>query len=443
MNQLKNLLSSGNSERNRQATKGGSYSLAVTAVVLAILVVVNIFVSALPTHLTRYDISSSQLYSITSNTKAVVNALEQDVSIYWIVQSGAEDPVIENLLGKYQSLSDHIAVAKKNPDVYPAFAEQYTDEVVQNNSLVVECGDKHRYIGIDDIYLGEINIYSGTYNASDFDGEGAITSAIDYVTSEEYPQVYILEGHGEAELPASFAEQIEKENEQLKNGPGFSVPPELDKRCMASIKKACRRRRSGQLGRKAYGVLSKVAVVVLVVLVLFTSAYAAFPNVRASTLNLLVQISDVSAEMIFENANAESSENGDSNGLISDGTIELNSVILPELITDKYQVADMGSDRLSSWASFSSQDGGLISIDVRNGADSVLDINTENALQINEIKRDDFSGIIVFFDGGYITAGIADQANGKFIILNFDGISYDSAELIIDELINVNMEGQK
>ena len=58
MNQLKNLLSSGNSERNRQATKGGSYSLAVTAVVLAILVVVNIFVSALPTHLTRYDISS-------------------------------------------------------------------------------------------------------------------------------------------------------------------------------------------------------------------------------------------------------------------------------------------------------------------------------------------------------------------------------------------------
>ncbi|MFR1480006.1 MAG: hypothetical protein ACLSB9_32205 [Hydrogeniiclostridium mannosilyticum] len=126
MNQLKNLLSSGNSERNRQATKGGSYSLAVTAVVLAILVVVNIFVSALPTHLTRYDISSSQLYSITSNTKAVVNALEQDVSIYWIVQSGAEDPVIENLLTNTQSVTT--LQWRKNPDVYPAFAEQYTDE---------------------------------------------------------------------------------------------------------------------------------------------------------------------------------------------------------------------------------------------------------------------------------------------------------------------------
>ncbi|MCI5648729.1 MAG: GldG family protein [Fusicatenibacter sp.] len=43
-------------------------------------------------------------------------------------------------------------------------------------------------------------------------GEGAITSAIDYVTSEEHPQLYLLEGHGEAELSKVFSEQIEKEN---------------------------------------------------------------------------------------------------------------------------------------------------------------------------------------------------------------------------------------
>ena len=44
-------------------------------------------------------------------------------------------------------------------------------------------------------------------------------------------------------------EQIEKENEQLKNGPGFSVPPELDKRCMASIKKACKKYKAGETKR--------------------------------------------------------------------------------------------------------------------------------------------------------------------------------------------------
>ena len=193
------------------AFMGGSYSLAMTAVVLAILVVVNIMAGALPSSLTQYDISAAQLYSITSNTKVVVNALEKDVTIYWIVQSDMEDDVIENLLSKYESLSDHIEVVKKNPDVFPTFAEQYTDEDVYNNSLVVECGEKYRYISYNDIYLTEMDMTSYSYDMS-FDGEGAITSAIDYVVNEEQPQIYMLEGHGEAELPETFSNQLQKEN---------------------------------------------------------------------------------------------------------------------------------------------------------------------------------------------------------------------------------------
>lgn len=201
----------GQAAKNRIALQGGSYSIIITAVVLAILIAVNVLVSALPTTLTKYDISSTKLYSITSNTKVVVNALEEDVTIYWIVQSGEEDAVIENLLNKYDSLSDHISVVKKNPDVYPTFAEQYTDETVQNNSLVVECGERSRFIGYDDIYVQEADMYSYSYNTS-FDGEGAITSAIDYVVTEDLPQLYVLEGHGEQELPSTFSDQIEKEN---------------------------------------------------------------------------------------------------------------------------------------------------------------------------------------------------------------------------------------
>ncbi len=201
--------------RSRVALQGGAYSLIITAIVLALLVVVNVFASALPSTLTKYDISASQLYSVTSNTKAVVNALTQDVTIYWIVQADQEDQILENLLDKYESLSDHIQVVKKNPDVYPTFAQQYTDETVENNSLVVEAGDRYRYIALDDIYLYETDMYSYTTYLDSFDGEGAITSAIDYVVSEELPQIYLLEGHGEAELPATFSDQIEKENMEL------------------------------------------------------------------------------------------------------------------------------------------------------------------------------------------------------------------------------------
>ncbi len=201
--------------KNRIALQGGAYSLVITAIVLAILVAVNILVSALPKNVTQHDISSTKLYSVTSNTKVVVNALDQDVTIYWIVQSDKEDDVIENLLDKYASLSKHIKVEKKNPDIYPTFAEQYTSETVQNNSLVVECGDRSRFIGYDDIYLMEANMNEYSYDTS-FDGEGAITSAIDYVVNEEQPKIYLLEGHGETELPEIFREQMEKENMELE-----------------------------------------------------------------------------------------------------------------------------------------------------------------------------------------------------------------------------------
>jgi ABC-2 type transport system permease protein len=146
-----------------------------------------------------------------------VNNLTQDVTIYWIVQSNEEDDIIENLLEKYDSLSDHIEVVKKNPDVYPTFAAQYTDETVANNSLVVECGDRNRYIAYSDIYLAEYDTssyyYTGSYSASySFDGEGAITSAIDYVVNEDQPKIYTLEGHGESDLPSTLSDQIAKSN---------------------------------------------------------------------------------------------------------------------------------------------------------------------------------------------------------------------------------------
>lgn len=105
-------------------------------------------------------------------------------------------------------------MVKKNPDVYPTFAAQYTDETVYNNSLVVECGSKSRYIAYDDIYLQEVDYTTYSY-ATSFDGEGAITSAIDYVVSDELPQLYVLEGHGEAELSAVFSDQLTKENVEV------------------------------------------------------------------------------------------------------------------------------------------------------------------------------------------------------------------------------------
>lgn len=143
--------------RNRQAlstrtAKVGGYSFVLSLVVLGILIAVNVLAEKLPSSWTQFDISAAQLYSLTADTKVVATNLDQDVTIYWITQAGKEDEVIQRLLDRYADLSDHITVVKKDPDVYPTFAQQYTDEQVTNNSLVVEAGDKSRYIAYSDIY---------------------------------------------------------------------------------------------------------------------------------------------------------------------------------------------------------------------------------------------------------------------------------------------------
>ncbi len=211
MKSIKDLFKKKKKVNSKIALQGGSYTITISAIVLAILVVVNVLFSKLPSTVTSYDISASQLYSITSSTKVVVNNLEKDVTIYWVVQADKEDSVIENLLDKYESLSSHISVVKKNPDTYPTFTSEYTSETVANNSLIVECGDKYRYIAYSDIYLTDVDYTTYSYSYS-FDGEGAVTSAISYVTSDDNPKVYLLQGHGESDLPSEFSKQVSKQN---------------------------------------------------------------------------------------------------------------------------------------------------------------------------------------------------------------------------------------
>lgn len=195
----------------------GGYSVAATAIVLAIAVAVNLFAGALPASITQFDTTANQVFTVSEQTEALVSGLEEEVTIYWIVRSGYEESYIDTLLDQYKALSDKIKVVKKDPDVNPTFAESYTDSLTEN-SLVVESGSKSRYVDYNDIFVMdyEAYYYYGEQNWS-FYGESEVTSAIDYVISEDLPKVYVLTGHGEASIPTTFSTAVEKENIELED----------------------------------------------------------------------------------------------------------------------------------------------------------------------------------------------------------------------------------
>ena len=199
-----------------RAVRVGGYSIAATAFVLAIVIVINLLVAALPSRMLKYDITENKVYSISEQTKTTVQSLKQDVTVYWILSEGEEDSYVRSLLELVQEYGKHIKVVRKDTSVDPRFAEAYTTaaDTVYGNSLIVECGEKYRFLNYSgDIYTYDYADYytTGTYTQY-FNGEGALTSAIDYVTSPELPKMYCLTGHGETELSTAFSTAVKNQN---------------------------------------------------------------------------------------------------------------------------------------------------------------------------------------------------------------------------------------
>mgnify|MGYP000788824272 FL=1 len=108
-------------------------------------------------------------------------------------------------------------MVKKDPVVNPKFVSEYTSEDISANSLIVVCGDRNKVIDYQNIYEASLDYTTYSYQTTGFDGEGQITSAIAYVTSEDLPILYTLEGHGEKELGSAIKEGIEKSNIQINS----------------------------------------------------------------------------------------------------------------------------------------------------------------------------------------------------------------------------------
>ena len=201
---------------NIKYIKNGSYSMAVSAIFIVIVVVINLIVNAVPSKYSEIDVSDQKLFSIGKQTEKFLKNLDKDVTIYQVAASGSEDETIKKLLQKYEETSDHIKAEQKDPVVNPKFTSEYTDKQVTSNSLIVTCGDRSKIVDYNDIYESSVDYTTYSYTTTGFDGEGQITSAISYVTSENLPVLYTLDGHGEKALDPTIQEDIEKANIEIR-----------------------------------------------------------------------------------------------------------------------------------------------------------------------------------------------------------------------------------
>lgn len=193
----------------------GAYSTGMVVVAVAVAVVVNVILGELPTTWTNLDVTSEKLYSLTDQTKDYLDTIQEDVTIYVIVAEDSQDATLGQTLKKYDDYSKHIKVEYVDPSVNPRFYKDYTDSI-NMNSLIVVSDKRNKVVDYADIYETsyDYNYSTGGYsaNTTGYDGEGQITSALDYVLSDHMPKVYMTEGHGEYTFGAAFTDALKKEN---------------------------------------------------------------------------------------------------------------------------------------------------------------------------------------------------------------------------------------
>lgn len=200
--------------------KHGLYTAAVSALVIAIVVVFNLVLGSLPDGTLEYDISEKDIYTVTQQSVDFLSALDKDISIVVLAQNAAIDEHILKFINNYAKLSGHITLQFIDPVLNPTALETYG---AQENNIVVSCADtnKTRTLNLGGVYGYEDGLilydaqslyYYNQYSPVAIDAEGQLTSAINYVTSEATNKLYLLDGHGESALGTTATDAISKSN---------------------------------------------------------------------------------------------------------------------------------------------------------------------------------------------------------------------------------------
>ena len=205
------------SSANGRVFRNGLYSTAILAAAIVLAVLVNLLVGAIPSKYTELDLSEAKMYTLSDSSRKLVQGMDQDVTIYYLCETGSEDAILTKLLDHYAEESNHLRWEQKDPALYPTFAAQYGASDAAAGSLIVVSGDDSVVLDAADLYEYDYSDYYTTSSANvTFGGEKQITSAIYKLTAAEESHVYYTTNHGEQAPTSSLTEALEAQNLDLQ-----------------------------------------------------------------------------------------------------------------------------------------------------------------------------------------------------------------------------------
>lgn len=202
-------------------------STTLSLVIVLAMIFANIGVMLTPAKLGKIDITSQRTYTLSEETKAFLDSLDKDVTVYAVNFEDSEYR-IKLFLDRMASYSDRLTVIETDTEKDVEFAAKYGldgyDSSSLANSIIVESDARYQIIydsslftytnldlGFERISASGFQQYYAMFasdtqyadyldvlmSATDmyFEGQTVITKSIEYVAAEYIPSFYVLGGH--------------------------------------------------------------------------------------------------------------------------------------------------------------------------------------------------------------------------------------------------------
>ncbi len=179
--------------------KYAGMSLTITAVVIALFILINVLAPLLTDRFNlKFDLTSAGLFEISGQTADILRDIDEDVRLTVLadrdefLMAGDAYADIGDLLNKYAALgAGSVSLRYLDPDSNPQLASDYEAVTLVRGNVVVESDLRYMQVSLEDLLVLQSNSPVG------FQFEQAMTNAVLYVVSEQVSKAVFVSGHGE------------------------------------------------------------------------------------------------------------------------------------------------------------------------------------------------------------------------------------------------------
>ncbi|MDR2909028.1 MAG: GldG family protein [Oscillospiraceae bacterium] len=187
-----------------RAFRQGSLSALLSILFIAVVVALNVAVSALSERYNlRLDLSLGQAFVLSDQSEEFLKGLTEEVSIHVLVPeqnlaaSGDYFLQANEVIKQYERLSEYVTVSYVDLTRDLGFARNYPEYQLDSSTVLLESGGRTATLSVYDLFNIESDSSSGGYYVASSQAEQAMTGAMMSLTMPHPPTISFLSGFGE------------------------------------------------------------------------------------------------------------------------------------------------------------------------------------------------------------------------------------------------------